>query len=57
MSEEHKLVDKKHACPECSSRHVWLKGKSPSRKGQRTRYLCFDCAKTFYVEKAVKEKP
>ena len=54
MSYESKLVDKKHACPNCSSRSVWKKGKTPTRKGQRKRYVCVDCGRTFYVEKAKK---
>ena len=54
MSYEAKPKDKKHACPECSSLFVWRKGKTPSRKGQRNRYVCVDCGKTFYGEKAVK---
>lgn len=54
MSEEHKKIAKKDACPDCASRHIWLKGKTPSRSGQKVRLVCVDCGRTYYPKGEVK---
>jgi len=48
MSEGHKQVAKKDACPDCESRHIWLKGVVPSRKGLKVRLWCAECGRTYY---------
>lgn len=42
-------------CPNGHTR-VWKKGVVPTRKGQKVRYVCFTCGKTFYAPTA-KRKP
>jgi len=38
-------------CPVCDSERVWKVGTVPTQKqGQRQRYKCALCAKTFYVD-------
>ena len=41
----------KMKCPECGNKRIWKAGMFPSRKGKRQRYMCSECAKTFYKEK------
>ena len=36
-------------CPHCKPPHrVWKKGKTPTRRGDFQRYLCFYCGRSFY---------
>ena len=35
-------------CPVGHDR-VWLKGKVPTRKGLKARYLCYECGRSFYA--------
>lgn len=42
-------------CPKCKSTKVNKVGKVPSYKdGKKQRFMCRDCAKTFYETKEVK---
>ena len=42
------------SCPECgSAEKIWLKGLVPTRKGQKQRYVCFTCGRSFYKPKPV----
>ncbi len=47
MADEHKQVWKKNACPECGSRHCWLKGWQPARGGPKRRLMCADCGRSY----------
>ena len=38
-------------CPEGHTK-VWKKGCVPTRKGPKTRYVCFICGRTFYKKAA-----
>ena len=43
-------------CPECKSSNVNKAGKFPTRKeGKKQRFVCRDCAKTFYEAKEIKK--
>ena len=46
-------------CPECGSEKVWRKGTTPTRRGPRVRWLCTECAGSFYwtPPKVEKKKP
>lgn len=44
-------------CPGCNGVRVWKKGTVPSRKGPKVRYVCIDCARTFYKPKPGKKAP
>ena len=35
-------------CPKGHSR-IWKKGVTPTRKGEKQRYICFVCGRTFYA--------
>ena len=39
----------------CPAGHtkVWLKGKVPTRKGPKARYICYTCGRSFYAPKRV----
>ena len=43
----------KVTCPVCKSKRVWLKGKVPTRKGPKARYICYECGRSFYAPKRV----
>ena len=43
-------------CPEGHTK-VWMKGKVPSRKGLKTRYVCYTCGRSFYKGAADVVKP
>lgn len=43
-------------CPECKSAKINKIGKYPTRSGiKKQRFVCRDCAKTFYETKEVKK--
>jgi len=44
-------------CPSCSGRRIWMKGMTPTRQGEKQRYVCFKCGRTFYLPGAKFEKP
>jgi len=44
-------------CIECGGTRVWSTGLTVTRKGKRERGKCQDCARTFYVDVAVKAQP
>jgi len=46
-------------CPnrKCGSTRVWKKGMTPTRQGEKQRYVCFKCGRTFYLPGAKFEKP
>ena len=42
--QERNPVAAKDKCPECGSRHVWVKNNAvPCRQGRKRRYLCAEC--------------
>lgn len=44
--QEPKLV-----CPRCrATKRIWRKGVVPTRTGQKPRFTCFKCGKTFYSD-------
>ena len=45
-------------CPICKSGPVWRKGKTPTVKGPKLRYICYGCGHSFYkpVEHKSKKK-
>jgi len=43
-------------CPDCQSGNIWVKGFVPTRQGRKVRYLCVDCARTFYEPEKPKPK-
>ena len=46
-------------CPnrKCGSTRVWKKGYNPTRQGEKQRFVCFTCGRTFYAPGAKFEKP
>lgn len=30
---------------------IWMKGKVPTRQGPKTRYVCYECGRSFYKPK------
>ena len=45
-------------CPnkKCRSTRIWKKGRTPTRHGERQRYVCFTCGRTFYASDETKVK-
>lgn len=43
-------------CPnrKCGSTRIWRKGKTPTRQGEKQRYVCFTCGRTFYASDATR---
>ena len=41
-------------CPECGSDELWKIGYIPTRTGKKHRMKCTKCARTFYLEDAMK---
>jgi len=46
-------------CPnkKCRGTRIWMKGKTPTRKGEKQRYVCFKCGRTFYLPGDKFKKP
>lgn len=44
-------------CPYCKRERIWRKGFTPTLKGERQRYVCFTCGRTFYLPKDKVRKP
>ena len=50
-------IPKGTVCPDpaCRGKRIWNKGLTPSRRGLKSRYICFDCGRTFYKPSDYKE--
>ena len=40
-----------------AERHIWAKGYTPTLQGEKRRYVCYVCGKTFYLPGAKPMKP
>lgn len=49
-------VPKGTRCPHCKRSHILAKGRVPHSEGPKQRYVCFDCAKSFYLKKKATKK-
>ena len=49
--------------PKCKSNRpngtprIWRKGRTPTRRGEKQRYVCFVCGRTFYLPGSKFTKP